>query len=58
MVKPVDLKYGIAFGFAGFVITLVGIYYATGMLDLRFPAVYWSRIFWWRISRFSDEKVA
>ncbi len=39
MVKPVDLKYGIAFGFAGFVITLVGIYYATGMLDLRFPAV-------------------
>jgi len=37
--KPVDLKYGIAFGFTGFVITLAGWYYSTGMLDLRFPAV-------------------
>ncbi len=35
----VDSKYGIAFGFAGFVITLAGMYYSTGMLDLRFPAV-------------------
>jgi len=33
------LKYGIAFGFAGFIIALAGMFYATGMLDLRFPAV-------------------
>jgi len=39
MVQPVDLKYGMTFGFVGFIITLVGMYYATGMLDPRFPAV-------------------
>ena len=39
MIKSIDLKYGIAFGFVGFAITLVIIYLATGTLDLRFPAV-------------------
>ena len=39
MRKSINLKYGIAFGFVGFAITLVVIYLATGMLDPRFPAV-------------------
>ena len=39
MIKSINLKYGIAFGFVGFAITLVFVYLATGTLDLRFPAV-------------------
>ncbi len=39
MIKSIDLKYGILLGVVGFTLTLFGMYYATGMLDPRFPAV-------------------
>jgi len=39
------LKYGILFGFAGFTLTLISWYFATGMLDPRFPAVIGSGLF-------------
>lgn len=39
MVKQVDLKYGMIFGFVGLIITLVVIYLTTGTLDLGFAAV-------------------
>ncbi|CAD7776828.1 hypothetical protein AIOGIFDO_02025 [Candidatus Methanoperedenaceae archaeon GB37] len=35
----IDLKYGMLFGFVGFALTLVGMYFATGVLGPRFPAV-------------------
>ena len=40
-----DLKYGMLFGFAGFALTLVGWYFATGVLDPRFPAVIGTGLF-------------
>ena len=35
----IDLRYGMLFGFVGFALTLVGMYFATGVLDPRFPTV-------------------
>jgi len=35
----IDLKYGMLFGSAGFALTLASMYFATGVLDPRFPAV-------------------
>ena len=40
-----DLKYGMLFGFAGFTLTLISWYFATGMLDPRFPAVIGAGLF-------------
>jgi len=57
MVKQINLKYGMIFGFVGLIITLVVICLTTGMLDLRFAAVVVAGFFWWRISWLSDEKV-
>ena len=34
----IDLRYGMLFGFVGFALTFVGMYFATGVLDPRFPA--------------------
>ena len=34
----IDLRYGMLFGFVGFALTLVDMYFATGVLDPRFPA--------------------
>ena len=40
-----DLKYGILFGFVSFALTLIGWYFATGILDPRFPAVIGAGLF-------------
>ena len=37
--RIIDLRYGMLFGFVGFALTLVGMYFATGVLDPRFPTV-------------------
>ena len=39
MVNLTDFKYGMLFGIVGFILTLVGAYFATGTFDPRFPAV-------------------
>jgi len=40
-----DLKHGILFGFAGFTLTLIGWYFATGLFDPRFPTVIGAGLF-------------
>ena len=57
MVKQINLKYGMIFGFVGLIITLVVICLTKSTLDLRFAAVVVAGFFWWRISWLSDEKV-
>ena len=37
--RIIDLRYGMLFGFVGFALTLVGMYFSTGVLDPRFPTV-------------------
>lgn len=57
MIELNDFKYGMLFGFVGFALTLVSMYFATGMFDPRFPAVIGAGLFW-RISWFIDKKIA
>ena len=45
MIKLADFKFGVLFGFVGFAPTLVGMYYATGTLDPRFPAAIGAGLF-------------
>ncbi|MDF2954960.1 hypothetical protein [Candidatus Alkanophaga liquidiphilum] len=57
MIELNDFKYGMLFGFVGFALTLVSMYFATGMFDPRFSAVIGAGLFW-RISWFIDKKIA